>query len=113
LSQVNLKQQMLRLLIYESLVVLLLNLPFGYWRIHVKKFSIQWIFAIHIPVIFIIGLRLFTNIGFSWYSYVFMVMAFFTGQKLGGYIHNYMSGICDKITSCMIMDMIRCSKNHK
>ncbi len=110
--RLNLKHQMLRLLIYESLIVLLLNFPFGYWRIHVKKFSLQWILAIHIPVIFIIGLRLFTNIGFSWYSYLFMISAFFLGQKLGGYIHNYMTRICAKITSCLFMDLIRCSKNH-
>lgn len=103
---------MIRLLIYESILVLLFNVPFGYWRIHVKKFALQWVLAIHIPVLFIIALRLWTNIGFSWYSYIFMVSAFFIGQKLGGYIHNYMSKICDKISSCIFMDMIRCFRIH-
>jgi hypothetical protein len=28
------------------------NLPFGYWRANVKKFSLHWILAIHIPVVF-------------------------------------------------------------
>jgi len=103
---------MLRLLIYESILVLMFNIPFGYWRIHISKYRLQWILAVHIPVLFIIALRLLTSIGFSWYSYIFMVAAFFLGQKLGGYIHNYMAKNCNTITSCLFMDLIRCAKKH-
>jgi len=74
---------MIRLFII-SLVVFVLNIPFGYWRAKVKKFSLQWALAIHIPVPVIIAIRIFSNIGFAWFTYVFMVTAFFLGQKFGG-----------------------------
>ena len=34
--------------------VLVLNLPFGFWRSRVKKFSVPWFLAIHLPVPMII-----------------------------------------------------------
>ena len=41
-----------------SAVVLLLNLPFGYWRAGARKFSLRWFLAVHVPVPLVIGLRL-------------------------------------------------------
>ena len=55
-------------LIIISILVLLFNIPFGYWRANVKGFSVQWFLAIHIPVPFIIAVRIFLDIGFSWYN---------------------------------------------
>lgn len=108
----NLSSNMLLLLIVESILVFLFNLPFGYWRINVQKFSSQWILAIHIPVLFVIALRLYTDIGFSWYSYFFMILAFFLGQKLGGFINLKMGKICERVTSCLVMDLYRCKRNN-
>lgn len=96
-------------LIIVTLIVFLLNIPFGYWRDNVKKFSLQWVLAVHIPVPFIIALRLLTTIGFAWYTYVFLVGAFFLGQKIGGTIHRRISGSCEQSSSCLVMDLYRCT----
>ncbi|RLD42128.1 MAG: hypothetical protein DRI89_08100 [Bacteroidetes bacterium] len=95
-------------LLWESLLVLIVNIPFGYWRINVRKFSLQWVLAVHIPVPFIIALRLFTSIGFAWYTYVFMVGAFFIGQRIGGKLRPFMERKCKQDTSCLFMDLMRC-----
>jgi hypothetical protein len=73
-------------LILISLIVLIVNIPFGYWRASVDRFSWRWFLAIHIPVLFVIGLRLASHLGFAWYTYVVMITAFFLGQKIGGLI---------------------------
>lgn len=95
-------------LLWVTLFVFVFNIPFGYWRINVKKFSLQWALAVHIPVPFIIALRLTTSIGFSWYTYVFLVGAFFLGQRLGGMLHPVMDKKCKEATSCLVMDLFRC-----
>ena len=41
-----------------ALVVFLLNIPFGYWRANVRKFSLQWGLAIHIPAQDCVGDRI-------------------------------------------------------
>lgn len=65
------------------LMVFLLNLPFGYWRQGVKKFSLQWALAIHVPIPIVIALRFGFHLGFQLYTYPFMVGAFFFGQWSG------------------------------
>ncbi|MEJ2594422.1 MAG: hypothetical protein P8100_04705 [bacterium] len=99
-------------LLWESLLILLLNIPFGYWRIHVPKFSWQWVLAIHIPVPFIITLRIFTSVGFAWYTYLFMVTAFFLGQQIGSWLGPFIGKRCHDVTSCLFMDFYRCLFHH-
>lgn len=70
-----------------SVLVFIVNIPFGYWRANVKKFSLQWFLAIHIPVPFVIFLRYNCNIGFKFYTYIFLVSAFFLGQRAGAFIN--------------------------
>ncbi len=41
-----------------SLVCFLVNIPLGVWREHTKKFSWQWILAIHASIPLIIALRI-------------------------------------------------------
>ncbi len=73
-----------------AIAVLLLNLPFGYWRSKVKKFSLQWFLAIHIPVPFVILLRIYSNIGFEIYTYPVLVGSFFLGQFIGArFLENF------------------------
>jgi hypothetical protein len=67
-------------------IVLLLNLPFGYWRSRVRKFSLPWILAVHLPVPMIIALRIYSGIGWQLISFPIMISAFFGGQYLGGLI---------------------------
>jgi hypothetical protein len=84
-----------------------MNIPFGYWRANVKKFSLQWVLAIHIPVPIIVALRLTTGLGFAWYTYVFMVSAFFFGQKLGAIIYKKYQPAWKNVSSCLVMDLKR------
>lgn len=94
-------------LIVTTLLVLVINIPFGYWRANVKKFSWQWALAIHIPVPLIIAMRIFFNIGFAWYTYLFLVTAFFSGQRIGYYIHQQFTKNHHSISSCLFMDIKR------
>lgn len=94
-------------LILISFVVLVLNVPFGYWRRNVSRYSLQWFMAIHIPVPFIIALRLTTGIGFAWYTYLIMVSAFFLGQQAGSLLLRPVHRRCHRESSCLVMDLVR------
>ena len=37
---------------------LVLTLPFGFYRAYTRKFSVRWFLAIHVPVVFLILIRL-------------------------------------------------------
>ena len=65
-------------------IVLLLNMPFGYWRASAKKFSPQWIFAIHLPVPLIVALRIYGGLGWQLAAFPVMIGSFFLGQFIGG-----------------------------
>lgn len=71
---------------FATLAIFIVNLPFGYWRANVKKFSRPWFLAVHIPVPIVILIRIFSNIGFALYTYPILVGAFFLGQFFGGKI---------------------------
>lgn len=97
-------------LILITILVFLLNIPFGYWRANVKRFSLQWYLAIHIPVPFIIAMRILGDIGFSWHTYVFLVGGFFLGQKIGSLLMKRIHDYCQVESSCLFMDLIRCNR---
>ncbi len=65
-------------------LVFLLNLPFGYWRARVKRYSRPWFLAIHLPVPGVILLRIFSGLGWYWLTFPVLVGAFFLGQLIGG-----------------------------
>ena len=67
-------------------IVFLLNLPFGFWRARVRKFSAQWILAIHLPVPLVIACRVFSGLGWHLITFPIMIGAFFGGQFLGGWL---------------------------
>ena len=94
-----------------TIIVFILNIPFGYWRQNVKKFSFQWVLAVHIPVPFIIIMRIFSGIGFAWFTYVFLVAAFFLGQRYGGSLLKKFKNNGKNTSSCLIMDLVRMEKN--
>ncbi len=96
-----------------SLAVFMLNIPFGYWRSNVQKMSIQWLLAIHIPVPFIIAIRIFGQTGFHWSTYVFFVVAFVFGQLSGNKLHSLIADHTQcPHSSCLVMDVYRCL-NHQ
>ena len=90
-----------------AILVLVINIPFGYWRANVKLFSWQWFLAIHLPVPLIIAIRFTTGIGFVWYTYVFLVLGFFLGQQAGSLIIKWLSNRCAHVSSCLVMDLFR------
>lgn len=85
-----------------TFAVLLINIPFGYWRGSVRKFSLQWFLAVHIPVPFIIVLRINGEIGFALYTYIFLVSAFFTGQQIGAYSYKNRSKLSTQLTAITV-----------
>ncbi len=72
-------------LLYAALCTLIVNLPFGYWRGGVKKFSRNWFLAVHLPIPLIIAFRYLFHLGFALYTYPVMVGSFFLGQWLGAF----------------------------
>lgn len=70
-------------LVLAALAIFIFNLPFGYWRAGQKKFSLQWYLAIHIPVPFIVFIRVYFDYGWGWITYLFFILAFFLGQLAG------------------------------
>ncbi|MDR2401293.1 MAG: hypothetical protein LBD73_06550 [Deferribacteraceae bacterium] len=62
----------------------LTNIPLGYWRKRVKKFSPSWFIAVHAAVPIIIAIRVFFGVS-SWFIPLFVVFAA-AGQLVGGRI---------------------------
>ncbi len=92
-------------LILVTIFVFVFNLPFGYWRANVSKYTFQWALAIHIPVPFIIIARFYFNIGFQFYTYPILVGAFFLGQLSGKYLYTKRKNLgYTHLTSCLVMD---------
>ncbi len=67
-----------------AILILLINLPFGFWRAGLRKFSPAWFVAVHAPVPIAVGLRFASGLGFQWQTLPLFVAAFFGGQWLGG-----------------------------
>ncbi len=65
------------------LAIVLVNLPFGYWREGVRKFSPAWFVAVHAAVPLIVLMRLALDIDWRLVNLPFMVAAYFGGQTIG------------------------------
>jgi hypothetical protein len=72
-----------------AIIVLLINIPFGYWRDMTEKFSWQWILAIHLPVPMVVALRIFSGLGWQFITFPVLIGAFFLGQILGGNLDQF------------------------
>lgn len=66
--------------------IFIINIPFGYWREGVKKFSKHWFLAVHLPVPFIVALRLFLGIKLTIPLFAFFVVCYFSGQFTGAFL---------------------------
>ncbi|MCU7497559.1 MAG: hypothetical protein HF314_16230 [Ignavibacteria bacterium] len=71
------------ILLVAGIIVFLINLPFGFWRSKVKKFSVRWFLSIHAPVPLVYAIRIYA--GISWHLVTFPVLigSFFLGQFIG------------------------------
>ena len=62
-----------------------LNVPFGYWRASVAKFSLQWFVAVHAVVPLVIGMRHAAGLPFRWSLLPLFIAAYFGGQYVGSH----------------------------
>lgn len=69
--------------ILVSLTIIVLNIPFGYWRQGTRKFSFLWFLFIHLPVPFVIYLRKFFGVDLSFATAPLLFGSYFLGQFLG------------------------------
>ncbi len=65
-------------------VVAALNLPFGFWRAGLTRFTPRWIVAVHAPVPLVVLVRVLAGLGWHLVTFPVLVAAFFTGQFVGG-----------------------------
>ena len=61
---------------------MLLNVPFGFYRMGAAKFSWQWFLAIHLPIPFLLVARL--AMGISWRAIPLVLVCAILGQIAGG-----------------------------
>jgi hypothetical protein len=59
------------------------NVPFGYRRAGVRKFSPAWFVAVHAAVPIVVGLRFALGLPFRWSVLPLFVIAYFGGQTVG------------------------------
>jgi hypothetical protein len=65
-----------------TLFTFLVHLPFGYLRSHSPKYSFKWFVYIHIPIPFIIFIRIITNTDYKFLP--LFIIAAILGQLFGG-----------------------------
>jgi hypothetical protein len=68
---------------YTCLATIIINLPFGYLRGALQKFSPCWFLAIHAPVPLVILIRDFHGLELTWALAPFLLGSFFIGQFAG------------------------------
>jgi len=85
----------------------IINIPFGYWRANVQRFSLQFILAIHVAIPLIILFRVLSGNSFEPMTFFFTVPAFFLGQLIGSKIHTIRKNTgLEPLTSCLVMDLV-------
>jgi hypothetical protein len=72
-----------------ALAVLVVNLPFGYWRAGVRRFTLAWFLAVHAPVPLVVGFRVLAGLGWRLSTVPVLAMAFLAGQWLGGRVRQW------------------------
>ena len=70
-------------LLIVGIIVFLINLPCGYWRSKVKRFSVKWFLAIHISIPIVYSIRIYEGIGWGISSFIVLIGAYFLGQFIG------------------------------
>lgn len=66
-----------------ALAIFVVNLPFGWWRAGLRKFSMPWFLAIHAPVPLVVALRWAAEVPPGWQTLPLFVAAYFAGQFAG------------------------------
>ncbi|RKQ63295.1 hypothetical protein C7457_0160 [Thermovibrio guaymasensis] len=68
-------------LLFVILVTLLMNIPFGWLREGVRKFSPLWFLYVHFPIPFIIAMRI--GLGIEWKFAPLLILVAVLGQFIG------------------------------
>lgn len=73
------------LLVMASLAaaIMMVNVPCGYWRAGVRKFSVPWFLAVHAPVPLVFLLRTWAGVSWSLATLPLLAGAYFGGQLVG------------------------------
>lgn len=61
----------------------LVNLPLGWWRAGVRKFSVAWFVAVHAAVPVVVLARFAFGVPFRWATLPLFVACYFGGQFVG------------------------------
>ena len=64
--------------------VLVVNVPFGFWRAGTRKLSAAWFAAVHLPIPLVAAMRLVSGLGWQWKTFPFFLLAYCAGQFIGG-----------------------------
>jgi hypothetical protein len=70
--------------LFITILTFAVHIPFGYLRSRSAKYSLKWLIYIHIPIPFIILVRIITNTDYKFIP-IFIIAAI-AGQFLGGLI---------------------------
>ena len=91
-----------------ALSILVLNVPFGYWRANVERLGFQWFLAVHAPVPLVVACRLAAGIHLSLVTLPVLLAVYFSGQYAGSRIYAFRRGHGHAPrTSCLVWDLIR------
>ena len=72
-----------------ALAVFVVNLPFGYWRAGVRRYTLAWFLAVHAPVPLVVGFRVLAGLGWRLSTVPVLAVAFLAGQLLGGRLRHW------------------------
>lgn len=75
-----------------ALAVLVVNLPFGFWRAGVRRFTLAWFLAVHAPVPLAVGFRVLSGLGWQLSTVPVLASAYLAGQLLGGRLRHWWGG---------------------
>ena len=68
---------------YVIILVILVNIPFGYLRGNKKTYSFLWFLFIHLPVPIVMYIRKVFEVDLTWTFGPPYIAAYFSGQWLG------------------------------
>ena len=90
-----------------ALLTFLVNIPFGYWRAKVEKFSKEWFLAIHLPVPLIVAFRLLMGVHLNIPTVVVFVISFFLGQRAGIVLNRLLERKLGETSKNFFADLVR------
>jgi hypothetical protein len=75
-----------------AVLILIVNLPFGFWRGGLRKFTLPWLVAVHAAVPIAVLLRMLLGVGWRLSTLPILIAAYFTGQLLGSTVRGWSRG---------------------